>query len=184
MTYADYPLTVYAFHGCSREVAEAVLAGEMELKPSRNAYDWIGSGVYFWENAPERALRWAEAMHTKNPAVIGAVVSLGHCLNLMDKSSNAPLSDAFRLVSGLFSDKGEQMPANVRKLHYRDALVVNAAHSMADASGQPYDTVRAAFIEGNPVFDGSTIMADTHIQLCVRNPKKSIIAYFRPRGCC
>lgn len=54
---------------------------------------------------------------------------------------------------------------------------------MADASGQPYDTVRAAFIEGNPVFDGSTIMADTHIQLCVRNPKKSIIAYFRPRGC-
>lgn len=117
MTYADYPLTVYAFHGCSREVAEAVLAGEMDLKPSRNAYDWIGSGVYFWENAPERALRWAEAMHTKNPAVTGAVVSLGHCLNLMDKSSNAPLSDAFRLVSGLFSDKGEQMPANVRKRH-------------------------------------------------------------------
>lgn len=35
MTYADYPLTVYAFHGCSREVAEAVLAGETDLKPNR-----------------------------------------------------------------------------------------------------------------------------------------------------
>ncbi len=80
-------------------------------------------------------------------------MSLGHCLNLMDKSSNEPLSDAFRLVSGLFSDKGEQMPENVRKLHYRDALVVNVAHSVAEASGQPYDTVRAAFIEGSPVFD-------------------------------
>ena len=65
MTYADYPLTVYAFHGCSHEVAEAVLAGETDLKPSRNAYDWIGSGVYFWENAPERVLRWAQAMQEK-----------------------------------------------------------------------------------------------------------------------
>lgn len=35
MTYADDPLTVYAFHGCSREVGEAVLAGETDLKPNR-----------------------------------------------------------------------------------------------------------------------------------------------------
>lgn len=30
-------------------------------------------------------------------------------------------------------------------------------------------------------FHGSSIMSDTHIQICVRDPAKSVVAYFRPR---
>lgn len=59
--------------------------------------------------------------------------------------------------------------------------MINMAHVMAEKIGKPFDTVRAAFIEGEPVFEGSAIRSDTHIQLCVRDPKKSIVAYFRPR---
>jgi len=46
------------FHGCDRKVGEKILAGpQKHLKVSTNPYDWLGSGAYFWENDPARALR-------------------------------------------------------------------------------------------------------------------------------
>jgi len=191
MRYADFPITVYAFHGCDKSIAEDVLAGKAELKPSKNDYDWLGSGVYFWENAPERALRWAREQQMrhpdqiKEPAVVGAVVHLGSCLNLMDKASNQPIRDAYKFVEAVFAELQKKspdiaLPENKKKLHMLDALVLNLACSFAKRNKNPYDTVRAAFIEGEPVFKGSAIQSDTHIQLCVRNPA-SIVAYFRPR---
>ena len=51
---------VLAYHGCDRSVAKSVVGREKELKASQNAYDWLGEGVYFWENSPRRALRWAQ----------------------------------------------------------------------------------------------------------------------------
>ena len=61
------PSFVLGYHGCDSEVGERVLAGEMELKPSTNPYDWLGTGIYFWENNPGRALAWARmaARHAK-----------------------------------------------------------------------------------------------------------------------
>ena len=191
MRYADFPMTVYAFHGCDESVADAVISGKMELQPSKNDYDWLGSGIYFWENAPERALRWAQEQQKrnpgsiKNPAVVGAVVHLGNCLNLMDKSSNQPIADAYKALEFVFDKIRKKQPkfafpTNGKKLHRLDALVLNTACMFAEQSKHPYDTIRAAFVEGEPVFRGSAIQSDTHIQLCVRNPA-SIVAYFRPR---
>lgn len=42
---------VIGFHGCDRSVVENVI--------STNDYDWLGSGIYFWENNEERAWQWA-----------------------------------------------------------------------------------------------------------------------------
>lgn len=191
MRYADFPITVYAFHGCDESVAEAVFKGDMDLRASINDYDWLGSGIYFWENAPERAMRWAMDQQKRNPdlikkpAVVGAVVHLGSCLNLMDKSSNQPIRDAYQELVRAFDNAMKKqlsvsLPANKGKLHRLDALVINAACLLASTKDHPYDTVRAAFVEGEPVFKGSAIQSDTHIQLCVRNPE-AIIAYFRPK---
>ena len=181
MNFVSYPLTIYAFHGCERKIAEKVLAGECDLQASENKWDWLGSGVYFWENAPERAYMWAVQSGKKDPAVVGAVINLGSCLNLMDKSSNRNLYDAYRSLVSLSNKIGKTIPENRDNGHFRDASVINMAHAIAEANGSPYDTVRAAFVEGAPVFDGSAIRSDTHIQICVRDPKKSIVAYFRPR---
>lgn len=175
MALRSYPLLVFGFHGCERAVAEKVLSGSEHLKPSRNDYDWIGSGIYFWENAPERAFKWAVDAKKKEPAVIGAVIQVGSCLNLMDTSSNGILRKTYEALKA----HGSDFPSNKGKLHRLDTLVINSAIGYAGGIGISFDAVRAAFIEGAPVFEGSEIMSDTHIQLCVRNPS-CILSYFRP----
>jgi hypothetical protein len=71
------------FHGCDKDVAEAVLSGQATLQPSENDYDWLGNGIYFWVDSPERALSWAN-LRRSSPSVIGAFAYPGNCLNLTD----------------------------------------------------------------------------------------------------
>lgn len=88
---------VLGYHGCDVRVARKVISLKESLHPSQNPWDWLGHGFYFWEDSPARALRWAEAesrrrgSKIKRPAVLGAVIDLGNCLNLAD-------ADAFNQV--------------------------------------------------------------------------------------
>ena len=93
--YSILPNLVLAFHGCDEDTYQKVLYNHENLLPSNNAYDWLGNGIYFWEDSVDRAKQWAESAcerynkkhpdePAKKPAVIGAVVSLGNCLNLTD----------------------------------------------------------------------------------------------------
>jgi hypothetical protein len=87
---------VLGFHGCDEKLGEAVLSGREVLKSSTNDYDWLGHGVYFWENSPKRALEWARFVHANpglfrtkidRPFVVGAVIDLGRCLDLLEAES-------------------------------------------------------------------------------------------------
>ena len=82
---------VLGFHGCDESVGERILAGHEYLAPSTNDYDWLGHGIYFWENNPERALQWAKflARHSPKsrnriakPFIIGAIIDLGNSIVL------------------------------------------------------------------------------------------------------
>jgi hypothetical protein len=46
---------------------------------------------------------------------------------------------------------------------------------------EAFDSVRAAFIEGNRLYEGAGFYNRTHIQLCVRR-EAQIIGYFRLRN--
>ena len=180
MTHKSCPFLVFGFHGCARSVAEKVLSGEEELMPSGNTYDWLGTGVYFWENAPGRALQWAKAQKKREPYVVGAVIQLSSCLNLMDKASAEEIKKAYDEAWALSLKTGISLPENNGGLHRLDMTIINATTTTAERKGCAYDAVRGAFIEGGEVFPGSSIRSDTHIQLCVRKPE-CIIAYFRPK---
>ena len=45
------------FHGCDKSIREDVVNGKYNLKRSTNEYDWLGSGIYFWQNSPKRAFK-------------------------------------------------------------------------------------------------------------------------------
>lgn len=90
------PYEVIAFHSCDKELGMRLLNGSDELRPSTNPWDWLGPGIYFWEQNPSRALTYAEEAarqqqkfsgRIRTPFVIGAIIELGECLNLMEPNS-------------------------------------------------------------------------------------------------
>ena len=90
------------FHGLDEDIGKKVLNGELTLRHSENSYDWLGHGVYFWESSPERAYQFAEQSSqrqqstVKKPFVIGAVIDLGVCLDLLDKKWLDFLQEAYK----------------------------------------------------------------------------------------
>jgi hypothetical protein len=111
-----YQRSVVGFHGCDRSVVEDVVLGRAGLRPSNNRYDWLGSGIYFWEHGPNRAMEFAqwkaERGEIEEPAVLGAVIHLGRCFDLADTWATAQL----RLLSVHMFDEltgaGNPLPIN------------------------------------------------------------------------
>ena len=170
------------YHGCDRDTGERVLANE-PFNPSENAYDWLGSGIYFWESNPDRALDWAKeraARLLKNegrvvePFVVGAVIDPGFCLDLISSNGIFAVEQAHATFTSVVSASGAMMPENVggNDLLQRnlDCAVINFLHFAREkAKEQPFDTVRGVFTEGKRAYMNSGFHHKTHIQICVRN---------------
>ena len=107
------PEFVYGYHGCDESVAKRILEAGDQMSPSYNAYDWLGSGIYFWEDAPERALQWAVEMKKPKPTVLGAVIELGNCLNLLDVASHFEIAGTYQALI----DSGAELPKNKKRVH-------------------------------------------------------------------
>ncbi len=184
------------YHGCDCEIGERILGSGGHLRPSENDYDWLGSGIYFWEDNPRRALDWAEFVRDnpkfsrariRDPFVIGAIIDPGNCLDLLETDSIRIVEAAYLRLSAVLSAAGAPMPENQRHgnewaVRRLDCAVVNHIHEFNTQAGEmEFDTVRAAFVEGEPLYPGAGFYRRTHIQLCVRNTAQ-VIGYFRPHG--
>jgi len=184
-----YDRTILAYHGCDAKVANQLLAGE-PFKPSANDFNWLGEGVYFWEYGHDRALRFAEFQKEQGkvskPAVVGAILQLGRCFDLLDTRFTAELAQAYEHSKQLYEATGTALPKNEGKtpdlkLRKLDCAVLNLylQHLDDHSSGEPLQTIRAAFEEGDAAFPGSMIRRETHIQIAVRDPR-CVLGVFRP----
>lgn len=185
MRHFDYQRTIIAYHGCDAAVLRRVLLTGRLLSASENDYDWLGYGIYFWEFGPERALEWAiEQMkrnpgRIKKPAVLGAVIQLGNCFDLLDTRNTALLRSAFDTYQKIAP---KPLPQNKGPLHRLDCAVLDfAIDHYADTLGHEYHSVRGVFQEGAPTFAGSDIREKSHIQIAVRDPA-CILGYFKPQA--
>jgi hypothetical protein len=180
---------VLGYHGCDKSVArKAVLEGASVLQSDR-AYDWIGPGAYFWESDPTRALEWAkwktEIGAYSEPTVIGAVIDLRNCLDLVSREDIKLLQTAHKSFVDLQTKAGLPIPENKdskgannrdRVLRFLDCAVLRHLHevidnlSTRDPTIEKYDTVRCMFVEGGKAFKGSGIYSKSHVQIAVRNP--------------
>lgn len=184
------PFSVIGFHSCDRAVGIKVLNGEIELQPSNNPWDWLGEGVYFWEQNPGRALEYAKESSERKqfnkipiitPCILGANIELGNCLNLLDSNSIKLLQGAYEVLKKLIKDAGQKLPQNKGSNRALDCAVIQYMHQSNKSTGKPaYDTVRCAFPEGEEAYPGSAITSRLHIQICVLNPD-CIKGYFLPR---
>ena len=171
---------ILGYHGCDRDVAERILAGDKFI-PSTNDYDWLGHGIYFWEANPRRGMEFAQeiarrkrgASRVLTPAVVGAVVDLGLCLDLTTSDGIEQARLAYNgLVAVAAKSSTGELPENNRDGLRRplDCAVLNMVHAIREADGfRPIDTVKGTFIEGEPIYRNASFFAKTHIQICVRN---------------
>lgn len=178
---------VIGYHGCTKAFARRMLLEERAIedwKPSENEWDWLGHGIYFWEHSPARALRWAEEKYGRRgrPAVIGALLQLGECFDLLDESVTRVLAENYKELAEMFGQQGRVLPSNRgrdSKMRNLDCLAVNDCLRRLASRGQVYDTVRAAFWEGEPIYPRAGFARESHIQVVVRNPA-CILGVFRP----
>jgi hypothetical protein len=193
--YPSKPGLTIGFHGCDKSVRDKAVSGKHMLHASINDYDWLGNGIYFWENNQQRALDFAKELRhqfRKNtvqyPSVVGAVIDMGFCLDLLDaeyislvKSSHTTLLKSCKVL-GLNAPINKTI-AGSKDLLLRnlDCAVIENLHLQRNINSLPsFDSVRGVFVEGEALYDNAGFHEKNHIQLCIRNPN-CIKGFFIPR---
>ena len=196
---------IIGFHGCDQADKDKLVASSDGFRESRKDYDWLGSGMYFWENNLERAFQWAQEKHSRGeintPAVVGAVLQLGNCCDFLDSAHIKTFSLYYALMSAFYIKNGWSVPENKspvntelsdKVLRLGNCAVIKFMHEemytarqneiiqTGSSDIQLYDSVRGVFTEGRAVFEGSGVYEKSHIQICVRNPD-CIKGFFNPR---
>ena len=187
----DYNGLTIGFHGCDETIAKDVVLGHADLKPSNNKYDWLGGGVYFWENDPVRAMEFAKERGFPKPCVVGAVLNLGYCLDLSTRSGLERIKLVWENIVKPTYDNGNIQSNKAGKkigengelmLRFLDCHVIEALHKYnEDNHYEEFDSVRAPFWEGTEIYPTAGFFTKTHIQLCVRNTD-CILGYFLPKN--
>ena len=197
---------VLGYHGCERSLARKIVNREVSLAPSDTKFDWVGPGIYFWESDPLRAWEWAQDRCSegayKEPGVIGAIIDLRHCLDLLNRIDQDLVRDAHASLTEFYEKANKSLPKNRnskkgsdkdRRIRELDCAVIKHLHSIMDFSfgeddavdelSDPipfYDTVRAMFTEGDPLYEGAAFYSQSHVQIAVRNPECIKGVFFPP----
>ncbi|WP_036489150.1 hypothetical protein [Myxosarcina sp. GI1] len=201
------PQIVVGFHGCDRTIADKVIQQNTHLSSSENKYDWLGHGIYFWEGSYERAFDCAKnSSKVSNPAVIGAFIRLGNCLDLLDTAKIEYLKLGYEILEQEANKLQIALPKNksfrngisfnreldcevIQRIHqFNNELIANRLN-LLNIEGENkiqiqchpdfIDSVRGMFPEGDEVYPGAGFLSQNHIQLCIVNPN-CIIGYFNP----
>lgn len=191
--YSIRPNLIIGFHGCDKNVAKKIINGVEKMKSSENSFDWLGNGIYFWENDYERALEFAQELYPKTikyPFVIGGIINLGNCLDLTTRKSIQVLKAAYENVvqntvdaSNLTNKQGKRGNTNgdllLRNL---DCYTIETLHKInIEKNIKPYDSIKAAFWEGEELYSTAGFKEKNHIQICIRNTD-CILGYFLPKN--
>lgn len=160
-------LPVYGYYGTQQVAAARIL--EEGFQASENKYDWLGGGVYFWQDAPTRAWRWAEEHHRDTAAVVQATIHLDDCMDLLDMPAwTESLRQAYDAVQNTYERAGEKLRDQVvGRAHWLDCAVVNLAVKLLARQGMMIRVVRGAFREGVEIYPTSAFFTKTHVQISV-----------------
>jgi hypothetical protein len=169
---------VLGYHGCDEMIGEQLLQNQ-RFRLSRNDYDWLGEGIYFWEANPLRGLQFAqevalrEPRRLKKPFVVGAILDLGYCLDLTTSSGLRMVQESYFVVEEAYRKLDVPLPVNRPEQfkHPLDCAVINYLHQIrANKKQAPVDSIKAIFQEPPELYPGSAFMGKNHIQIAIRNP--------------
>lgn len=194
---------VVAYHGCDVTVRDALVKGDIKaLTPSNNKYDWLGPGVYFFENDLVRAQQFAQAAHdnpdklyTKHPiatpSVVGAVLRISRWLDMTTQLGMDNWLSAFKSLESSQRKTNQRMPENKAAdgddttvlLRRLDCAVFTLLHELRNEQGLPQvQAIRAAFYQGKPLAKStSEFREQTHMQIALCD-NACVAGWFLPPG--
>jgi hypothetical protein len=203
--YNTHPGLLIGFHGCDKSRQQELLVDFASMPVSEKPFDWLGHGMYFWENNAQRAFEWAKAKQDKGgiseAAVIGAVIDLGYCCDLLDSAFIKMVALYYELLKIELKELGKDLPVNRdlkadthgnKLLRDLDCATIEFMHKQirtqyskdirekSHSSLKIFDSVRGVFPEGGPAYSGSGFWAKSHIQICIRNAN-CIKGFFQKR---
>lgn len=114
---------VLAYHGCDVTTRDSLVRGDTRPVLSRNSYDWLGDGMYFFEGDADRALKLASTSHAHpdrlltrqpiaTPAVVGAVLDVDRWLDLTTQDGIANFTAAAANVMVAHESGATDLPTN------------------------------------------------------------------------
>jgi hypothetical protein len=177
---------IIGYHGCDKSVRDELVANNLSFKKSENGYDWLGHGMYFWENDAERALEFATfkkehpqkgRKNIENPSVVATIINLGFCLDLVNSGSLQLVKFAHSLfIQKITANDSEPLKNKPLKgghdliFRHLDCAVVETLHTYRHENHlQPFDSVRGVFWEGEDLYENAGFKEKNHIQICIRN---------------
>jgi len=168
------PLEVLGYHGTSATRAQQIMHEGFRI--SRNDWDWLGEGVYFWQDAPLRALEWARtwpgAKGGGGRAVIRARLRLAGCMDLLDNDWNELLRQGAATFAEALAQDGRQTPSNNKPYgcNRLDRAYFDFIVGRLRRGSVLIRSIRTAVTEGAPVQSDSPICFDSHVQIAIRDP--------------
>lgn len=163
------PPEAIGYHGTRLEYAQRIL--DEDFRPSENNWEWLGHGVYFWQDAPERAFAWAKEWHGrsgyKGPiGVVAARIQLFDFVDLLEQAGMKLVKDFASAFLDKLVDQDRRL-VNEYPIHRLDCELFNSITNVLLSKGIEVRGFRAACVEGEPITKGSPIFDQSHVQLSV-----------------
>lgn len=171
--------TIRALHATTQDIATTIL--QEGFKNSQNSYDWLGSGIYFFQEAPNFAYHWATQDRKEGQlddvALIAADIDVTGFIDLLDYEWGGTLKDTYRSLDEQgdpdFRKVQERqqefvLGSDKRQGHWLDRYVLEASVTMLEANDIYITGIRSAFWEGSRLYPKSHLMDRQHIQIAVR----------------
>lgn len=177
--------TVFGFHGTCKECLASIESNGFKI--SNNHYDWLGPGIYFFQDAPSRAKEWAKEFKEKKKikcrsakilkckgdscesVVIGVQINLDDCMDLLDIEWYGVLSEAFDRYLSLCGVTILEVLEQNEKFHCLDYEIFERTFKALERDGKKINSVRAVFQEGSNVYENSYLFDKSHVQIAVRD---------------
>jgi hypothetical protein len=164
----DNVIKVYGYHGTSLTFAQQIITNG--FKVSNNDYDWLGTGVYFFQDAPVRAWEWSKQQYPDQPAVIQSIIRLEDCLDLLDITWSSIITESYQSYLEQCQKINQPLPRQTKGAHRLDCAVINyTVGYFEQISRQTVKSIRGVFLEGNPIFPNSYLFERSHVQIAIRD---------------
>ena len=174
---------IHGFHGTNTEAADVICEDGFKVHP-RNTH-WLGTGVYFYQDAPQLAWVWARwrtmrewrnKKRRSRPAVLWVTIDLRDCIDLLDRRWFGLVRDAYNDVVERYAKTGRDLPtqigpwtAGMGSFHALDCAVMDGLFDdVRITKGWNMRSARASFWEGRPAFPTSHLIRGSNVTVVVR----------------